>query len=378
MSDSVKIVPVVTEAQMDAFITFSHRLYKGCAQYVPDMDSDVAAMFDSRRNAGLAFSEIQGFLALKGDEVVGRVAAIVNHRANETWKVKNVRFGLIDFIDDPAVSAALIGAVEQWGRERGMEHIQGPMGISDFDKEGMLVEDFQLMGSMVEIYNYPYYPRHMEMLGFRKEADWLQIRVKVPKEVPAKYARVAALSKEMFGLRVIKVSRREGKKKWGRRLMELMNEAYSPLFGFSHMSEGQMEKFVHMYAPLLDMDMVPLIVNEQDELVGACVTLGSLSRALQKADGRLKHLGWLHILISLKLKHEDMAQLLLIAVRPDMQGLGLNALFFDDLIPIYNKKGYTWAETAPQLETNLKELSQWKPLNPEYVKRRRCWTKNIN
>lgn len=378
MNGSIKIVPVDTKSQMEAFLSFPHRLYKGCSQYVPELDSDVAAMFDPKKNAGLAFSEIQGFLAYApGNKVVGRVAAIVNNRANETWKVKNVRFGLIEFIDDRDVSAALIGAVEQWGRQRGLDHIQGPMGISDFDKEGMLVEDFHLKGGMAEIYNYPYYPLHMEALGFVKEVDWLQIRVKVPHEVPAKYARVAALSKEMFGLHVIKVSKRQAMTTWGHRLMELMNEAYSPLFGFSHLSDGQIDRYIRTYVPLLDQDMMPFIVNEKGELVCACVTMGSLSHALQKANGRLKPLGWLHILKSLKLKHEDMAQLLLIAVRPDMQGLGVNAIIFDDLIPIFNRKGYTWAETAPQLETNLKELSQWKPLNPEYVKRRRCWTKPI-
>ena len=169
------------------------------------MDSDIADMFNPRQNPGLAFSDIQGFLAYEGEDVVGRVAAIINRRANETWQVSNVRFGMLDFTDNPAVSAALIAAVEQWGRERGMTHIQGPMGITDFDKEGMLVDDFDRVGGMVEIYNYPYYPHHMELLGFEKEVDWVQIRIKVPQEVPAKYARVSALSKEMFGLRLIKV-----------------------------------------------------------------------------------------------------------------------------------------------------------------------------
>lgn len=374
---TVDIKKVVGAADMKAFITLPHEIYKGCAQYVPDMDVDVRNMFDVRQNAGLAFSDIQAFLAFRGKKVVGRVAAIINHKANETWNVKNVRFGLLEFIDDPQVSAALIAAVEQWGKERGMEYIQGPMGITDFDKEGMLVEDFHLTASMIEIYNHPYYPRHIEALGFEKEADWVQIRVKIPQEVPAKYARVAALSEEMFGLKVIKVSKREAMGEWGHKLMELMNEAYAPLFGFSRMSEGQIEKFLKTYVPLLDMDMVPLIVNEKNELVCGCVTLGSLSRALQKAKGKLSRFGWFHILKSLKFKHEDTAQLLLIAVRPDMQGLGLTALVFNNLIPIYNKKGYKWAETAPQLETNVKELSQWKPMNPEYIKRRRCWKKRI-
>ena len=285
---------------------------------------------------------------------------------------------MIEFIDDIDVSKALIDAVSQWGQSQGMNKIHGPLGITDFDKEGMLVEDFHLTGSMNTIYNLAYYPHHMEKLGFEKEVDWVQIRVNIPQEVPAKYARVSKLSGEMFGLQVKCVTKKQFvQENIGHKLFELLNAAYSPLFGFSKMTEEQADEFVDKYLPLLNLDLLPMVVNNKGEIVAAAVTIGSLSHALQKANGKLFPLGWYHLLKSLKWKREDTVELLLIAVRPDLQGLGVNALLFDDLIPKYNKLGFKFAETGPQLEDNVKELSQWKPLGPSIIKRRRCYKKSI-
>lgn len=363
---------------MDDFIRFSEELYAECPYYVPDMESDIRDTFNPAKNAGLDFSEMQPFVAYdRQGKPVGRIAGIINRHANEKWNTRNVRFGFIDFVDDRDVSAALLHAVEEWGRERGMESIQGPMGIFDFDKEGMLVEDFEQMGSMITIYNYPYYPEHMEALGYEKEVDWVQIRIDVPETVPPKYARVSQLSKEMFGLRVRKLTRKDVADGYAHKVFRLLNEAYSPLFGYTEMSERQIDLYVKRYIPLINLDMVPVIENEKNEMVGVAITMGSLSEALRKSKGRLLPFGWYHLLRALKWKHEDKAELLLIAVRPDYQGLGVNALFFDDLIPVYNRLHFKWAETGPQLESNVKELSQWKPLNPTLTKRRRCYKKNL-
>lgn len=375
----VIINKVRTKQEMNDFIQLPHRLYANCPQYVPDLDSDIRETFDPRKNAGLEYSVIQPFVAYdeKG-ECVGRIAGIINHRANEKWKIRNVRFGFIEFIDDLDVSEGLLKAVEAWGREHGMTHIQGPMGIFDFDKEGMLVEDFDRMGSMITIYNPPYYPRHMETLGYRKEVDWVQVRIDVPREVPAKYARVARLSKEMFGLTVRKLTDEDVHRRgYGRKVFELLNLAYSPLFGYTELTDKQIDSFLKRYLPLIDKRMLPVIEDEEGRIVGVTITMGSLSHALRKSQGRLLPLGWFHLLRALKWKHEDKAEMLLIAVHPDYQGLGVNALFFDNLIPVYNELGFTWAETGPQLESNVRELSQWKPLNPIFTKRRRCYTKEL-
>jgi ribosomal protein S18 acetylase RimI-like enzyme len=309
---------------------------------------------------------------------VGGIVGIVNNKANERWQTRNVRFSMIEFIDDKEVSTALIEAVSQWGKAQGMEKIQGPMGVTDFDKEGMLVEDFEMTGTMNTIYNPEYYPRHLEAMGFQKEVDWLQIRIQVPKEVPARYARVAQYAREQMGLKVIKLtSKSDNWREIGKKIFILMNEAYRPIFGFSELSERQMDHVIEKYLNLVDKHLVPIVVNDKDELVGVAITMGCMTKAVQKANGRLWPFGWWHLLRALKWKHEDSAEMLLIAVRPDYQGMGVNALFFDDLIPIYNEYGFKWAETGPQLEDNVRELSQWKPLDPTFVKRRRCYIRSV-
>ena len=377
--NKVKVVKADTKKTMDDFVALPRYIYKDCAQYVPDLDMDVRATFDPKKNAGLEFSDIQPFVAYDDDgKCVGRIAAIINRRANERWDVKTVRFGMIEFIDDINVSQALLNAVEEWGRTHGMNSVQGPMGISDFDKEGMLVNDFNLMGSMISIYNPPYYPRHMEQLGFVKEVDWVSFHIDVPKVVPEKFARVTSLVQRRFGLTFKKMTKDDllagG---YGRKIFELLNIAYAPLFGFSELSDRQIEDFLKQYIPIVDTRLFTGVEDCDGRLVGIAITTHSLSQAMHKSRGKLLPLGWFHLLRSLKWKHEGVVDLMLIAVHPDYQGMGVNALFFADLIPIYNEYGITLAETGPQLEDNLKELSQWKTLNPRTVKRRRCYQKEL-
>lgn len=373
----VCIRKVSTKKDLDDFVNFPLELYAGNEQFVPEMANDVRGSFDPDKNHGLSFTEVQAFIAEIDGKIVGRIVGIINKRANKKWNHDVVRFGYIDFVDDLEVSGALLDTVIEWGKLRGMVEIQGPLGITDFDKEGMLVEDFDRLGSMIDIYNYPYYPKHLEAHGYYKVTDWLQIRIEIPQTVPARYARVASLSKEMYGLKVKKVSLQEAYDGEGRRLFELMNEAYAPLFGYSSFTPRQIDYFLKMYLPIADMEMIPYVENEKGELVAAAVTMASMSKALQKSKGKLFPFGWWHMFKALKIKHEDTVNMMLIAVRPDMQGLGVNALIFDDLIPVYNRKGYKYAETGPQLEDNVKELSQWKPMNPEIIKRRRCFGKKI-
>ena len=376
--EGISVVKVRNRQQMSDFIRIADVVYRNCEQYVPDLERDIRANFNQKKNAGMDFSDLQPFVAYRGKEVVGRIVGIVNRKANKRWNTSKVRFSLIEFIDDTAVSEALIKAVEDWGREKGMTEIIGPMGITDFDKEGMLIDDFDLPGSLTAIYNPPYYPQHLERLGFQKEVDWVQIRVQVPKEVPAKYARVSDYAHEMLGLRVEKLTDKQvAHDGYGQQIFHLLNQAYAGLYGFSEFSHDQIDDFVKHYLKLLDNRLMPVVFNDKNEMVGAAVTMGSLAEAMHKAHGRLLPFGWFHLLKALKWKPADHAEMLLIAVRPDYQGLGVNALFFSDLIPIYNQLGFKWAETGPQLEDNVRELSQWKPLHPQTVKRRRCYKKSI-
>jgi ribosomal protein S18 acetylase RimI-like enzyme len=377
MSDVV-IRQVEGNKLMDEFIRVPRIIYQDCPQYVPDLDSDVRKLFDVRETPGLEFSDIQPFIAYRDGKLAGRVVGIVNRKANKRWETKNVRFSMIEFVDDMEVSRALLQAVEEWGRTHGMEMMQGPLGITDFDKEGMLVEDFDMIGSINTIYNPEYYHRHMEALRLEKEVDWLQVHIDIPQDVPARYARVAQYAREQIGLRLIKLTNKQiFEEGYGKRVFDLLNEAYKPIFGFSALSPKQMDRFLNKYIKMVDKQLIPVILNDKDEMVGVAVSMGSLSKSMQKTHGRLLPFGWYHLVKALKWHHEDNAEMLLIAIRPDYQGLGVNAMFFDDLIPIFNKCGFKWAETGPQLEDNVRELTQWKPLHPKFVKRRRCYKKKI-
>ena len=364
---------------MTDFVELPRKIYRGNSCYVPDLESDVRGWFDPDHNPGLGPCDVQPFLAYSEEgEAVGRIVGIINHRANQRWKGSCVRFGWIEFVDDADVSAALIKTVEDWGRARGMDTIQGPLGISDFDKEGMLIEDFDQMGSAITIYNPPYYPQHMERLGFGKEVDWVQVRVDVPKQVPERFARVTRLVDDLYGLHVKKLTRDDVfKGGYGRKIFHLLNEAYSELFGFTPHTDEEADAFVNEYIPMLDLNMLPMVEDSEGNLIACSITMPGLSRALQKTHGRLFPLGWFHLLRALKWKHEDKVELLLIAVHPEWQALGINALLFADLLPIFNQKGFRSAETGPMLENNMKVLSQWKVLSPTFCKRRRCYGKEI-
>ena len=373
----IEVVKAESKREMDDFIRLPYYIYENCAQYVPDLEREIRNLFN-QKNPAREFSQIQPFVAYRDGVCVGRIVGIINRKANERWKTHNVRFSLIEFEDDLEVSKALIEAVSEWGQSQGMDAIHGPLGITDFDKEGMLMEDFDLMGSMNTVYNLEYYPRHMEALGFEKEVDWVQIRINIPQEIPARYARTAQYAREQIGLRVVKLNRNaKNLQDCVRKVFELFNEAYASIFGFSEISMEQADMFMKKYLSLIDLNLIPIVLNEKDEIVGVAVTMGSLSKAMRKANGKLWPLGWWPLLKALKWRPEDNAEMLLVAVRPDYQGLGVNALFFDDLIPVYNKYGFQWAETGPQLEDNMRELTQWKPLKPVFVKRRRCFKKRL-
>jgi GNAT superfamily N-acetyltransferase len=290
-----------------------------------------------------------------------------------------VRFGWIDFVDDIEVSRALIDTVAAWGRARGMTWMEGPLGFTDMDAEGMLIEGFDQLGTMATIYNYPYYPEHMERLGLVKAMDWIEMKLMVPPQVPDKYVRIGEIVKKKFNLHIRKLkSVREIKRTGiGQRIFELINESYAPLFGYSQMTQAQIAQYVKEYLPILDLSLVVLIENEQNELVGVGVSMASLSTALQRAKGKMFPFGWWHLAKALYWKKPPIVDLLLAAVKPEYQNKGVNALLFTDLIPQYNRHKFVWAETNPELEVNDKVQSQWQYLENYLHKRRRCFTKKL-
>ncbi|MBQ8277452.1 MAG: N-acetyltransferase [Bacteroidaceae bacterium] len=376
---SVEIKRVTTRGELKKFIRFNYEFYKNNAQSVPDLYDDMLNTFSPQRNAAFEFCEADYFMAYRDGKAVGRVAAIINRRANETWGRKVVRFGWIDFTDDEEVSRALIDTVRQWGRERGMEEIEGPLGFTDMDAEGMLVEGFDQLSTMATIYNYPYYPEHMERLGLEKSADWVEWKIYIPEEIPEKHRRISDIIARKHGLRIRKLtSKREIRRSGiGHEIFRLINDAYAPLFNFSRMTERQIDQYVNMYVPVLDLRMVTLVENAEGELVAVGISMPSLSRALQRARGKLFPLGWFHLLKALMWRRPKVLDLLLVAVRPDYQNKGVNALLFTDLIPVYQQMGFEYAESNPELEQNEKVQSQWQYFRTEQHKRRRCYKADI-
>lgn len=289
-----------------------------------------------------------------------------------------MRFGFVDFIDDFEVSKALFHAAEQWGKERGMTSIVGPMGFTDLDHEGLLVEGFEETGTMATIYNYPYYPEHIERLGFRKEVDWVEFRIAIPESIPDKYQRIADIVKRKFGLRNVKyTSRKKLKDDYGKALFDLINRAYDKLYGYSPLTPRQIDHYIDMYLGILRLEDVSLVVDSDDRLVGVGISITSFSRALQKSRGRLFPFGWRHFIRPLRGK-EDVVDLLLVAVDPEYQGKGVNALIFTDLITVYNRNGYKFAESNPELEDNGNVQKQWEYFDYRQHRRRRAYRKNID
>ena len=372
---SVEIKKVTTPSELKRFIRFNYEFYKDNAYSVPDLYDDMLNTFSPKKNAAFEFCEADYFLAYREGQIVGRVAAIINHRANEQWDKHTVRFGWIDFIDDIEVSRALINAVKDWGKERGMNEIEGPLGFTDMDAEGMLVEGFDQLSTMATIYNYPYYPKHMEQLGLEKSADWVEMKIYIPEQIPEKHKRISDIIARKYDLHIRKLKSKKEVRESGvaHEIFRLINEAYAPLFGFSKMTERQIDQYVNMYVPVLDLRMVSIVENAQNEIVAVGISMPSLSRALQKAKGKLLPFGWWHLLKALMWKRPKVLDLLLVGVRPDYQGKGVNALLFTDLIPVYQQLGFEYAESNPELELNEKVQNQWQYFKTEQHKRRRCF-----
>jgi GNAT superfamily N-acetyltransferase len=377
---SVTVKKVTSKSELKKFIRFNYEMYKDNPYSVPDLYSDMVNTFSKEKNAAFEFCDADYFLAYneKG-EIVGRVAAIINNRANEKWDKKDVRFGWIDFIDDIEVSSALLKTVEEWGKERGMTHIQGPLGFTDFDAEGMLVEGYDQLSTMATIYNFPYYPKHMEKLGYEKDADWVEFKIYIPDTIPEKHKRISDIIQKKYNLKIKKyTSSKKIADEYGQAIFELMNEAYDPLYGYSPLSQGQIEQYVKMYLPIVDLRMVTLITDQEDKLVAVGISMPSLSEALQKAHGKLMPFGWYHLLKALFMKRRaKMLDLLLVAVKPEYQNKGVNALLFSDLIPVYQQLGFEYAESNPELELNGKVQAQWEYFKTEQHKRRRAFVKEI-
>ena len=382
---SVEIKKVTGKKELDRFIQFHYDLYRGNKYDAPNLYSDELHTLSKDRNAAFEFCEAECFLAYKDGRIVGRIAGIINHRANDRWNRQSVRFGWIDFIDDIEVSGALLKAVEDWGRSKGMTEMVGPLGFTDMDPEGMLIDGFDQLGTMATIYNYPYYSQHMERLeGWSKDNDYVEYKLIVPKgDVPEKYRKIAELVMKRYNLHPMHPKRSQvfGKEQYGRKVLDVVNKTYGHLYGYSQMTEAQIDEYLKMYFPMLDMNLLCLIEDwntPNHEVIGVGISISSMTRALQKCrNGRLLPFGWWHCLRALKFHKTECVDLMLVGILPEYQQKGANALLFYDLIPWYQKYGFKYAETNVELESNERVQSQWQYLEHRQHKRRRCYKKSI-
>ena len=373
----IEIKEVKTKKELRKFVKFNLELYRRNPYHVPSLIDEEVMTLSKDKNPAFDNCEAIYFLAYKNGKIAGRIAGIIVHQANIIWNQKNARFGFVDFTDDDEVVDALFDAVVRWAKEKGMTALHGPLGFTDMDHEGMLIEGFDLLGTMATIYNYPYYPKQMERMGFTKEQDWHEYKIYIPDGIPEKHLRIGEIARKKYGLKIMKFKKRKEIWPYAYKIFETLNKAYAPLFAFTPLTSKQIDYYVKMYIPMLQLNLITVIVRESDDaVVGFAITLPNLSRAMQKAKGSFLPFGFIHLLKALYSKPK-VVDLYLMAVLPEYRNKGVNALVFNDLIPEYIRLGAEYAESNPELETNNAIQAQWDYFKTEHHKKRRAFIKQI-
>ena len=382
---------------LQEFVQFQIELYKGVDAFVPPMVGMEVDLLLPDKNPAFDFCETVFYIVRADDTraklsphqgIIGRVAGIINHSSNRMTGRRQCRFCYCDFIDDLEVSRLLLDKVSEWGRSKGMDELVGPLGLTDLDYEGCLVEGFDQLATMVELYNYAYYPRHFEAYGMTPDAYWNGYRMEVP-QYSERHWRVAEIVRQRYGLKVVRFTNmRMLTKQYGRRIFELYNEAYAPIYGFAPITDRQIDYYIALYLRQLRLDLIRVITDQDDNLLAFGFCTPSLSRAQQKAHGHMFPFGWWHMAKAVYMTNNsfpgrwlgggsDTVDLMLIAVRPDMQGKGVNALLFTELIPQFIQNGYRYVETNNELEHNHKVQNLWQDFAPVRHKRRCTFLKQI-
>ncbi len=376
---SVEIKEVQSRKELREFVNFPEKLYRHNPYYVPPLEFDQMDTLDQKKGAAQEFCDSKLYLAYKDGKLAGRVAAIVNRLANKQWNHKEVRFGWYDFIDDREVSKALMDKVEEFGRKYGMESVVGPLGFTDFDPEGLLVEGFDQLSTMALIYNYPYYVDHIDAMGFQKDADWIEYKIYVPKALPERVARMANIIEQRANVHITPLTRKLIREKdYAHKIFKIINDCYKDLYNFTVLPEKMADKYIGFYLKVLDLNYVSLVENERDEIVAFGITMPSIARALQRSRGKLFPFGWWYLAKSLFFKREEGVEMLLVGVNPDYQNSGVNTLVQADMFRKYTEAGVKWAETNAILETNIKNQGQFKEFDHECKKRRRSYIKKLD
>ena len=371
----IEIRKVKSSNELKKFITFPNTLYKGNSYRCPPIIFDEKNTLMRSRNAAFEYCQAEYWLAYKNGKVAGRIAGIINPHANKRWGEELVRFGWIDFIDDAEVSGKLIAAVTDWAKARGIKGIHGPLGFTDMDNEGMLVEGFDQHCTMSSIYNYPYYVEHFTRMGFEKAVDWVQYEFEIHREVPEKVMRTAKLVQEKYNLKILEAGKRADLKLYARKLFRMLNVAFDELYGFAAISEKQMDAYTKQYFSFIRPEFVSVVLDSNDDVVGFGITLPSMTKALQRSEGKLFPLGWLYLLNAIR--KNDIVDMYLVGVHPRYHGKGVAALIWRDLNISYYKHGIKKAYSNPLIEENNKALTIWINYIGKQIIRRRCWIKHF-
>lgn len=371
----MEIVEVKSKKDLKKFIRVPFDLYKGSKYWVPPIIRDELHTFTSEKNAAFEFCRSKFWLAVKDGKVVGRIAGIINERYIAKWKNKYARFGWVDFIDDEEVSGMLFKTVEDWARSEGMTAVHGPLGFTDLDYEGMLIEGFDEIGTLATIYNYPYYPVHLEKLGYVKDIDWVEFEIKVPEKIPEIAEKISRLVQERKGVRVFEAKKAKDMLPYAKEVFKILNEAFSRLYGFVELTEKQIDNYVKQYFSFILPDYTKILLDKDNKVAGFVIAMPSLSRALQKARGKLFPFGFLYLLKAIK--KNKYIDLYLGAIRPDLQGKGADAFLITELTRTAIKNNVISAESNIELESNYLVQSHWKHFDHRKHKRRRCYIKQL-
>jgi len=372
---ALQIKEITNLKELKTFIRFPFILYRDNPFWVPALMFDELNTLRRDKNAAFEYCEARYWLAYRGDQVVGRVAAILNRRHIEKWAQRYMRFGWIDFINDMDVSTCLIRTVEDWAAQNGMVAVHGPLGFTDLDREGMLIEGFNELGTLATIYNYPYYASHMEKLGYVKDTDWVEYEISAPEGPNETIARIADLSLRRNKLSILELRNKKELLKYGKQIFQLIDDEYKDLYGTVPLTEKQVDAYIDQYFGFVTPDFVPMIMDSDNRMVAFGVAMPSLSRALQKSKGELFPFGFIHLLRALK--KNDRADLYLIAVRSEYKGKGVNAILMNRIHAVFHKMGISKVETNPELETNADVQGQWKYYQKRQHKRRRVFIKHL-
>ena len=373
---TTKIIEVTTKKEINLFIQLPFTIYRGNPYWVPSLRFDELNTLRQDKNPAFEFCEARYWLAYQDGRIVGRVAAILNLRHIEKWGQRYMRFGWLDFIDDLEVSESLLKTVEAWAAEAGMEAVHGPLGFTDLDREGMLVEGFNELGTLATYYNHPYYPKHLEKHGYTKDIDWMEYEISVPPEPNETIARIADLAVRRNHLSLLKLRNKKEMLLYTKELFQLLQDEYQHLYGFIPMTERQVNAYIDQYFGFVNPDFVPMVMDKDNRMVAFGIVMPSLSLALQKSQGNLFPFGFIHLMRALK--KNDRADLLLVAVRSEYQGKGVNAILMNQMHKVFNKLGISKVESNPELETNQNVQGQWKYYDKRQHKRRRVFIKHIN